>query len=84
MNEQAIINELFNIIKELQAIIAEKDIKITDLKGELDIAEKMIDEMANYIGQDIRCIRPEIECNKMTHDCRDCVKEYFRKKVSNE
>lgn len=54
---------------------------IEDLRNKLDIAEKMIDEMANYIGQDIRCIRPEIECNKMTHDCRDCVKEYFRKKV---
>lgn len=78
------INELFNIVKVLQIVIAGKNIKITDLKCELDIAEKIIDEMANYIGQDIRCIRPEIECNKMTHDCRDCVKEYFRKKVSNE
>ncbi len=42
--------------------------------------DKIIKNMAEYIGRDIRCIRPEIECNKMTHDCKECVKEYFEKK----
>lgn len=46
--------------------------------------EAVIEEMAEYIGRDIRCIRPEIECNKMTHDCEKRVKEYFRKKVKGE
>lgn len=42
---------------------------------------KMIDKMVEYLAQDIRCIRPEIECNKMTHDCRYCVKQHFKKKA---
>lgn len=46
--------------------------------------DKVINEMAEYIGQDIKCVRPEIECNKMTHDCRECIKEYFTKKVERE
>ena len=48
---------------------------------EIEKKDKIIDLMAEYIGQDIKCIRPEIECNKMTHDCRECVKQYFKKKV---
>lgn len=50
---------------------------------ELEKKDKVINEMAECIGQDIRCVRPEIECNKMTHDCRECIKEYFTNKAEN-
>ena len=46
--------------------------------------DKQIDLMADFIGQDMRCIRPEIKCNKMTHDCKDCVKQYFADLVEKE
>lgn len=26
----------------------------------------------------------EIECNKMTHDCKECIKKYFERKVTYE
>lgn len=52
-------------------------------KDELKKKDLIINEMAKYIGQDIRCVRPEIECNKMTHDCRKCIKEYFTNKAEN-
>ena len=45
--------------------------------------DKQIDLMAEFIGQDMMCIRPEIECNKMTHDCKDCIKQYFENKVNS-
>ena len=51
---------------------------------ELEKKDRIIEKMAECIGQDIRCVRPEIECNKMTHDCRECVKEYFTNKVERE
>lgn len=46
--------------------------------------EAVIKEMSEYIGRDMRCLRPEIECNKMTHDCKECTESYFRKKVKDE
>lgn len=46
--------------------------------------DKIIEKMAEYIVQDIRCIRPEIECNKMTHDCRECVEQYFKDRIESE
>ena len=45
--------------------------------------DKQIDLMAGFIGQDMMCIRPEIECNKMTHDCKECIKQYFERKVED-
>lgn len=50
---------------------------------ELQKKDKIIDLMANFIGQDMMCIRPEIECNKMTHDCQKCIKQYFERKATN-
>lgn len=52
--------------------------------SELEKKDKVINEMAECIGQDIRCVRPEIECNKMTHDCTECVKQYYFNKVERE
>lgn len=52
--------------------------------SELEKKDLIINEMAECIGRDIRCVRPEIECNKMTHDCRECVKEYFTKKCEGK
>lgn len=57
---------------------------IDTVLSELEKKDLVIKEMAECIGQDIRCVRPEIECNKMTHDCRDCIKEYFTNKVERE
>ena len=53
-------------------------------RAELEKKDEIINEMAECIGRDIRCVRPEIECNKMTHDCRECVKEYFTKKCEGK
>lgn len=64
------INETLSLIQEQQAKIEKKD--------------KIIDRMAEHIGQDIKCIRPEIECNKMTYDCKECVKQYFEDKATQE
>ena len=61
---------VLSLIKEQQEKIEKKD--------------KQIDLMAEFIGQDMMCIRPEIECNKMTHDCKNCIKQYFERKVKNE
>lgn len=60
-------NELVAFISQLQSLLIKKD--------------KQIDLMAEFIGQDMMCIRPEIECNKMTHDCKNCIKQYFERKV---
>ena len=73
------------LIKEQQDKIAkyEKIYKEYDCYRwvkELDKKDKQIDLMADFIGQDMRCI----ECNKMTHDCKDCVKQYFERKVEDE
>lgn len=57
---------------------------MTTVLAELEKKDKVINEMAECIGQDLRCVRPEIECNKMTHDCRECVKEYYFNKVERE
>ncbi len=51
--------------------------EINKREQEKDKANKVIDEMAEYLVQDIRCIRPEIECDKI----RACIKQYFEKKV---
>ena len=54
---------------------------IENLEKEIEKKDRQIDLMAEYIGQDIRCVHPEIECNKMTHDCTECVKQYFKNKA---
>ena len=77
------------IIKHRQAYMHKEEVefykrKIEFLKKENEEKDKQIDLMADFIGQDMRCIRPEIECNKMTHDCKDCVKQYFERKVEDE
>ena len=76
------------IIKNRQAYMHKEEVefykrKIEFLKKENEEKDKQIDLMADFIGQDMRCIRPEIECNKMTHDCKDCVKQYFENKVNS-
>ena len=82
------IDTVLSLIKEQQEKIAkyEKIYKEYDCYRwvkELDKKDKQIDLMADFIGQDMRCIRPEIKCNKMTHDCKDCVKQYFENKVNS-
>ena len=77
------------IIKNRQAYMHKEEVefykrKIEFLKKENEEKDKQIDLMADFIGQDMRCIRPEIECNKMTHDCKDCVKQYFADLVEKE
>ena len=76
------------IIKNRQAYMHKEEVefykrKIEFLKKENEEKDKQIDLMADFIGQDMRCIRPEIECNKMTHDCKDCVKQYFEREVNS-
>lgn len=68
------------VLSELFKLQARSD----RLKVEIEKKDKVINEMAECIGQDIRCVRPEIECNKMTHDCRECVKQYYFNKVERE
>lgn len=82
------LDTVLSLIKEQQDKIAkyEKIYKEYDCYRwvkELDKKDKQIDLMADFIGQDMRCIRPEIKCNKMTHDCKDCVKQYFENKVNS-
>ena len=82
------IDAVLSLIKEQQEKIAkyEKIYKEYDYYRwvkELDKKDKQIDLMAGFIGQDMMCIRPEIECNKMTHDCKECIKQYFERKVED-
>ena len=78
------------LIKEQQEEIEglkDKEVLIKRYFNKCDLIkqkDKQIDLMADFIGQDMRCIRPEIKCNKMTHDCKDCVKQYFERKVEDE
>ena len=82
------LDTVLSLIKEQQEKIAkyEKIYKEYDYYRwvkELDKKDKQIDLMAGFIGQDMMCIRPEIECNKMTHDCKECIKQYFERKVED-
>ena len=70
--------------KSLHDEILENYDKQELLNKQLKQKDKQIDLMAELIGQDMMCIRPEIECNKMTHDCKDCIKQYFERKAENE
>ena len=72
----------YNFEKDLK----DKEVLIKRYFNKCDLIkqkDKQIDLMADFIGQDMRCIRPEIKCNKMTHDCKDCVKQYFENKVNS-
>ena len=79
-----------SLIKEQQEEIEglkDKEVLIKRYFNKCDLIkqkDKQIDLMADFIGQDMRCIRPEIKCNKMTHDCKDCVKQYFADLVEKE
>ena len=80
---------VLSLIKEQQEEIEglkDKEVLIKRYFNKCDLIkqkDKQIDLMADFIGQDMRCIRPEIECNKMTHDCKDCVKQYFERKAKD-
>lgn len=80
-NYKNLIEDISMLAKELgledDATIDEIYITIKRLKQK----DKQIDLMAGLIGQDMMCIRPEIECDKMTHDCKECIKQYFERKV---
>lgn len=84
------IDTVLALIKEQQEEIEglkDKEVLIKRYFNKCDLIkqkDKQIDLMADFIGQDMRCIRPEIKCNKMTHDCKDCVKQYFERKVEDE
>jgi predicted SnoaL-like aldol condensation-catalyzing enzyme len=78
--KEVIENYFTHYIDENPELALAVSIVLTELKKK----DKVINEMAECIGQDIRCVRPEIECNKMTHDCRDCIKEYFTNQVERE
>ena len=67
----------------LQKELNEENKRCMVLANNDKFKEQVIDLMADFIGQDMRCIRPEIECNKMTHDCKDCVKQYFEREVNS-
>ena len=83
------LDTVLSLIKEQQEEIEglkDKEVLIKRYFNKCDLIkqkDKQIDLMADFIGQDMRCIRPEIECNKMTHDCKDCVKQYFENKVNS-
>lgn len=68
------LKELQEALETVLNMLKEKDKKI-------EKKDKIIDLMAEYIGQDMQCIRPEIECNKMIYNCKDCAKQYFERKA---
>lgn len=76
---QVLKNTIKSQAKQIENTKALYDRALSDLVK----ADKQIDLMAEFIGQDMICIRPEIECNKMTHDCKDCIKQYFERKVED-
>lgn len=89
------IETVLSLIKEQNKKIEDREKSLHDeilenydkqelLNKQLKQKDKQIDLMAELIGQDMMCIRPEIECNKMTHDCKDCIKQYFERKAENE
>ena len=69
-------------LKDIEAIDTVLSL-IKEQQEEIEKKDKQINLMAEFIGQDMMCIRPEIECNKMTHDCKECIKQYFERKVED-
>lgn len=72
--------EPYNAIKTILKLIEKQQKENEELKNKLDIANKIIAEMVEYIDiekMDFQCsslcVRPGCEIN--------CIQEYFRKKV---
>lgn len=75
------VSEIKQFIEKQQQKLEEKETLYKKALSELVIADKMIDEMAEYIGSnditEIFC-EEKVECDEQ---CKNCVKEIFRKKV---
>ena len=85
------IDIVLSLIKEQEIYIKKSNDTTEEMNADIMVLiyklkqkDKQIDLMANFIGQDMMCIRPEIECNKMTHDCKNCIKLYFAGLVEKE
>lgn len=82
--------KVLNLIEKQQAEIRHKDKEIKCLKCLHNSQVEIIDEMAKYIGElDIdEDICRDKDCDEYTNiytgeiDCKTCIKEYFKKKVS--
>lgn len=72
---------LLNIIEKQNKELGEKETLYQKALSELVIADKMIDKLAEYIGSnditEMFC-KENVECDEQ---CKNCVKEFFRKKV---
>ena len=60
------------------------------LKGQIAKKDRIIDLMATHIGEidttEDMCIEDieEVDCDLIDRKCKDCVKEYFEKKIEGE
>lgn len=80
-----------NLIQKQENKIASKDKEIKLLKEFHNENVKIIDKMAEYIkeldiDEDIctkNVINPQL-CNEEYSNCKECIKEYYKKEVENE
>lgn len=84
MSEQELNDFIFFALKEVEK-------ENQKLKTELKKKDKMIDEMAIAIGNEPLpteeyCIFRNFDCPAVggNRDCKECVKQYFERKVENE
>ena len=83
MSEQELNEFIFFALKEVEK-------ENQKLKTELKKKDKMIDEMAIAIGNEPLpteeyCIFRNFDCPVVggNRDCKDCIKQYFERKVEN-
>ena len=83
MSEQELNEFIFFALKEVEK-------ENQKLKTELKKKDKMIDEMAIAIGNEPLpteeyCIFRNFDCPEVggNRDCKECVKQYFERKVEN-
>lgn len=85
--EKAIRNmENFAYGKDM-ACVSASDIKtvlnlIQEQQAEIEKKDKMIDEMIDYIDNECGCIKGFKNCENIEDPhCKDCIKQYFERKV---
>lgn len=90
------IDEVLNLIKQQQSELERKEYLYNKALSDVVEEEKIIDEMAQSIAnnndieyevcEDVREEFDECDCyaRKTHQSCEDCIKNYFKKKVSEE
>lgn len=68
-------------IQRLQELLEKSDANNVKLQQEMEIKDKIIDDMADYTSKLGSCDLEGMNCN--LNNCKECIKEYFRKKVDN-